>query len=76
MEGLRHHSDETEETFNCLQQDLVPNSWTNYSYPCHESMSSFVDNLCNRIDYIKLLLDQAANDKFTSRKFWIPGFFN
>ena len=39
-------------------------------------MSKFVDNLEQRVNYIKSLLEQAANDKFTSRKFWLPGFFN
>jgi len=39
-------------------------------------MSKFVENLIERVSYIRELLDQAANDKFVSRRFWFPGFFS
>ena len=39
-------------------------------------MTKFIDNLNERIRYIKELLDLASSDNFTIRKFWMPGFFN
>ena len=39
-------------------------------------MSKFVENLIVRVDYIKELLQLAADEHFTMRKFWFPGFFN
>ena len=76
MEGLRQHAEDTDVTFECLQQDRTPPLWSKSCYPCHSSMSKFVENLVVRVDYIKALLDMAANDKFASRRFWFPGFFS
>jgi len=36
----------------------------------------FIENLNERITYIRELLELATNDQFTIRKFWIAGFFN
>ena len=47
-----------------------------FSYPCHKTIGKFVDNLQERMKYIEQLLDLACNDKLTSRKFWMPGFFS
>ena len=35
IEGHRQHDSETEDTFDCIQQERTPQSWMTYAYPCH-----------------------------------------
>ena len=55
---------------------MTPADWTLYCYPCYSNVHQFIENLNDRIDYIRELLDLAATDNFSVRRFWMAGFFN
>ena len=76
IEGVQNHTDETEITFMSLQYEKTPNSWVESSYPAHDNINSFLDNLIERYRYIKDLIQRTQEKNFTERKFWIPGFFS
>ena len=75
-EGLQQHDAASEDTFECLQYERTPREWVLHSYPAHDSMPAYVENLKQRIKYLRGLCDLAAQGEFKVRKFWIPGFFN
>ena len=76
MEGLQQHDTGTEDTFEQLQYEKTPQEWLLYSYPAHGNLMVYIENLKQRIKYIRGLCDIAAEGEFRVRKFWLPGFFN
>ena len=76
IEGQQQHTADTEITFMSLQFEKTPHSWTAYSFPAHDNIYIFLDNLNERYCYIRELLAKASERTFTARKFWLPGFFN
>ena len=76
MDGIKNSNERTDNTFECLQYERTPNEWLKYSYPANTSLPAFIVNLKARIKYIKVLLDEAKNDKFRINNFWFPGFFD
>lgn len=76
LEGHRQHNSTTEETFECLQTQRTPVQWVKYAYPCHSDIATFMENLRQRVDYIKELVEQFKSKNATQRRFWMPGFFN
>ena len=45
MEGLQQHDSVTEDTFECLQYERTPKEWAQHSYPAHDNLPIFIENL-------------------------------
>ena len=61
-----------------MQTEKVPQEWVKYAYPCHSELGIFMDNLKERVAYIRELVGQFSDRKirYDIRLFWLPGFFS
>ncbi len=70
IEGVIVMSNEGDEIFNSLLINRVPLSWAKICYSSHKPLSSWFDDLLERIEFMRGWL---ANGHPTS--FWISGMF-
>jgi len=63
-------SNEGDEIFNSLLINRIPLSWAKICYPSHKPLSSWYDDLIERIEFIR---GWFANGHPSS--FWISGLF-
>ncbi|KAJ8927093.1 hypothetical protein NQ314_020365, partial [Rhamnusium bicolor] len=67
--GIITISTEYEEMAKSIIDNNVPEEWLKFSYPSQRNLSSYVDDLCRRIEYFKNIKNLDEN------KFWLAAFF-
>lgn len=70
IKGLAIMSEELDLMYNNILINKVPEKWAEHAYPSLKPLSSWVQNLCERVEFIKSWLE---NGKI--HKFWMPCFF-
>lgn len=76
VDGTKLPTWRTENTLECLQHQKTPDEWIKHSYPASPSISVFINNLKERVQFIRECLSMAQKDQFNMKCFWLPGFFN
>jgi hypothetical protein len=67
-------TDKLEADFARIMNDQTPTSWFKYSYPASETLSTFIEDLSDRIDYIELVASMRKVELLNP--IWLPGFFD
>lgn len=63
-------SEELDQMYNYILINKVPERWAENAYPSLKPLSSWVENLCQRIEFIRSWLVEGK-----IHKFWMPCFF-
>mmetsp|Transcript_28379 Transcript_28379/g.28166 ORF Transcript_28379/g.28166 Transcript_28379/m.28166 type:complete len:212 (+) Transcript_28379:2102-2737(+) len=63
-------SEELDQMYGCILINKVPEKWAEYAYPSLKPLGSWVENLCERIEFIRSWLAHGR-----IHKFWMPCFF-
>lgn len=53
-----------------MLNNKVPELWSNYAYPSLKPLSSWIENLSQRIEFIRMWLMKGKPPAF-----WLPSFF-
>ena len=70
IKGLVVMSDELDMMYNSILINKVPDKWEANAYPSLKPLSSWTQNLCERIEFIRSWLAEGRIIKF-----WMPCFF-
>jgi dynein heavy chain len=70
IKGLAVMSEELDDMYNNILINKVPEKWTENAYPSLKPLSSWVENLCERIEFIRHWLIEGKINRF-----WMPCFF-
>jgi len=70
IKGLAVMSDELDQMYSCILINKVPEKWAENAYPSLKPLSSWVENLIERIEFIRSWLVKGK-----IREFWMPCFF-
>jgi hypothetical protein len=79
LRGTRTEDDITRLTFIQLQSNRTPDDWTLNCYASFQTLSTFIDNLLERVIYIKDMIRQiniAQCDEEIIRTFKLPLFYD
>lgn len=68
--GFSFMSLELEDISSDLLLGRVPQKWKQFSYPSAKTLAGYTENLLQRVNYIKLWIDQG-----TPQVFWFPAMF-
>jgi dynein heavy chain, axonemal len=70
IKGLAVMSEELDQMYNSILINKVPEKWAEHAYPSLKPLSSWVENLIERIAFIRSWLSKGK-----IREFWMPCFF-
>jgi dynein heavy chain len=70
IKGLAVMSEELDLMYNSILINKVPEKWEANAYPSLKPLSSWIQNLCERIEFIRSWLTEGK-----IHKFWMPCFF-
>ena len=59
IDGVKLTNERTDNTFECIQYEQTPREWLRYSYPASNMLPVFVQNLKQRVAYIRSLLKES-----------------
>lgn len=70
IKGLAVMSEELDQMYNSILINKVPEKWAEHAYPSLKPLSSWIENLIERITFIRSWLTKGK-----IREFWMPCFF-
>ena len=87
LEGVIHINPTLEEVYKSLTFEHVPTSWYQYSYPAFKSLGLYLQNLQDKVAFIRSFLIPPpvnAEGKVVEvpkkdqpmKSYWLPGFFD
>ena len=62
--------DDLDKMYQSMLNNKVPELWSTYAYPSLKPLSSWIENLNQRIEFIRLWLMKGKPSAF-----WLPAFF-
>lgn len=68
-------TEENEEAAQDIINNVVPRGWLKFSYPHQMTLSQYTENLCQRIEFFKKLLDNPDETRFWLAAFFFPKAF-
>ena len=75
MSGIRHEDKNTKDTFESIQANMTPKYWLIHSYPSFGTMTIFILNLKDRIEYLNKYVIESNKGKDV-RKFKLGYFYD
>jgi len=70
IDGLVVMSNELEEVYNKMFDNLVPDTWHKVAYPSRKPLASWINDLVDRLAFMQKWVDEGA-----PASFWISGFY-
>jgi Dynein heavy chain. len=70
IEGLVVMSNELEEVYNKMFDNLVPDMWHKVSYPSRKPLGSWVNDFIDRLNFMQKWINEGPPPSF-----WISGFY-
>ena len=70
IKGFAVMGDDLDRMYKCMLNNKVPGLWTVHAYPSLKPLSSWIENLNERISFLKMWLQEGK-----PKAYWIPAFF-
>jgi len=70
IKGLAVMSEDMDDMYQSMLNNKVPEIWVNHAYPSLKPLSSWVENLTQRIEFLRMWLAKGKPEAF-----WLPSFF-